>query len=205
MSTPRFRRPERHVPVGLREHTPVSTREDLFDLSISEVTLPGDYAEFGVFNGKSAKVILRRLPEDRLFWLFDSFQGLPVDWDQGDTVVRKGAFNTNGQAPDIRDPRVKIVKGWFEDTVADWAKKQRDHLAFIHIDSDLYSSCKTVLEGIDHLITRGTVIQFDEIQGYPNYLQDEYRALREAPFDWEWLGRTSMYHASIKVVGRCDE
>jgi predicted O-methyltransferase YrrM len=194
------RNPQLYVPRGLASFEPLRTRTDLFAHSIGAVTLPGDFAEFGVYSGKSARDILKSLPKNRTLWLFDSFEGLPEAWDQGDAMQAKGTFNLQGKEPQLGDPRAKVVRGWFEDTVKRWANTQCDHLAFVHIDSDLYSSCKTVLEGIEQLIGVGTIIQFDEIQGYPNYMKDEYRALSEAPFKWEWIARTNMYHAAIRVT-----
>ena len=32
-------------------------------------------------------------------------------------LFKKGLFSTNGQPPQIDDPRVKFFKGWFEETL----------------------------------------------------------------------------------------
>jgi predicted O-methyltransferase YrrM len=187
-----------NMPPGLELFEPMN-RWTLLALAINSARNSGDFAEFGVFQGKSAKHILRWMPADRKLYLFDSFYGLPEHWHwDGAKGMRAGHFNMHGKAPDLGDKRVEIVKGLFEDTVAEWAEGKQP-LAFIHIDSDLYSSCKTVLTGIKHLIVPGTIIQFDEIQGYRTWEQDEYKAWMEAGFDFEWLGRSAKFRAALKV------
>lgn len=46
---------------------------------------------------------------------FDSFLGLPHDWTlEGH---ERGYFSTEGQVPEIDDPRVRFFVGWFEETL----------------------------------------------------------------------------------------
>jgi predicted O-methyltransferase YrrM len=187
------------IPPGLEKFKPID-RWLLLRQAIKAAKNPGDYAEFGVYKGKSAKQILTSMPKDRTLWLFDSFLGLPEDWNwEEDKVIEKGHFTTQGEPPRIFDRRVRIVKGWFKDTVAEWAQRRKP-LSFVHIDSDLYSSCKTVLDAISHLLVPGTVIQFDEIQGYGNSEHDEYKAWMETGLDFEWLGRSERFRAAVRVI-----
>ena len=49
---------------------------------LPEISLQGDWAQFGVFKGESARLLegfCRGVP-DRKLYLFDSFEGLPEGW-----------------------------------------------------------------------------------------------------------------------------
>ena len=50
--------------------------------------------------------------------------------------------------------------------------------SFLHIDSDLYSSARTVLFLLHEQIVSGTIIEFDEYFNYPNWKQHEYKAFQ---------------------------
>jgi hypothetical protein len=117
------------------------------------------YLEFGVYKGRSMRWWSEHLdlPGARLVG-FDSFEGLPEDWRPG---IESGHFAT-GEAPDIADPRVSFVKGWFDQTLPGWKLPEHDQL-IINIDSDLYSSAATVLSTLEPHISEGTLIYFDEL------------------------------------------
>ena len=52
-------------------------------------------------------------------------------------------------------------------------------MAFLHIDSDLYSSASYVLDRLRDRIRPGTIILFDEYFNFPGWQQDEFRAWQE--------------------------
>lgn len=101
---------------------------------------PITYLEFGVGQGNSMREMVRQFPHpDSLFVGFDSFIGLPEDW----LMHKRGAFSNLGEAPRIGDPRVRFVKGWFQNTLHDSLVWLRGHLTgrvLIHYDADLYYS-----------------------------------------------------------------
>jgi hypothetical protein len=123
-------------------------------------------AEFGVYKGTTARYI-RNETTQQLF-LFDSFEGLPEDWDNN---FKKGDFRLK-QIPQLPS-NVILYKGLFEDAIPKFINDYRKPLSFIHIDSDLYSSAKDVLYGLNSYIVPGTVILFDE------YPRGENIAFRE--------------------------
>ena len=105
---------------------------------------------------------------------------------------------------------VRLVVGFFDDSLPMWIKRTRyKSVAFLHIDSDLYSSAKTVLHTLNHLIKPGTIIVFDELcdwagEGvYPLWREGEWKALLEwmEEFDREVtpISRTNLYAAAVKV------
>lgn len=166
---------------------------------VLENKVNGDWAEFGVFTGGSARLFLEYLPENTRFSLFDSFEGLPEKWDQNHP---KGHFACN--IPQFDDERIEIVKGWFSDTVVDWVNNRERPLSFIHVDSDIYSSAKTVLMGCDQLIVPGTVVLFDELFGYEGWEYHEYKAYREwlkiCGRECKYLGRSSNHRLYLQVI-----
>lgn len=116
--------------------------------------------EFGVFKGHTLAIIAeaaKALPGVEVFG-FDSFEGLPHDWEH--TVCKKGTFSTNGVVPDIDG--ATIYPGWFEDTIPQYLADHDLPIGFLHLDADLYSSTRTILWGLNHLIEKGTVIVADE-------------------------------------------
>jgi hypothetical protein len=143
----------------------LGSREDLYRY-VSDNLLEGrnsaiDYLEFGVFEGASMKFWsnLNNNTESRFFG-FDSFEGLPEEWHSG---RGKGAFSTGGKSPQITDPRVRFVHGWFQESLrgfmASYSPRAR---LVIHIDCDLYSSALYCLTTLDPIIQRGTTIVLDD-------------------------------------------
>ena len=141
----------------------------------------GLFLEFGVYNGNSIN-ILSKLKPNKIFHGFDTFTGLPEEWDMGNKVIKAGHFFLD-KLPVVEN-NVLLYKGLFENTIPEWKKKYKDKISFINIDCDLYSSTKTVLENLDTQIVKDTIIRFDDllpspINPYPKWLEGEWRALTE--------------------------
>ena len=107
---------------------------------------------------------------------FDSFEGLPEDWSGNKSP--KGAFTLKGELPPV-PTNVTLHKGWFEDTVPGFLRDHPEAIAFAHIDCDLYSSSKFVLDAIAPRLRAGTVIVFDDYFNYPGWRDHEFKALAE--------------------------
>lgn len=152
----------------------------------------GDVAEFGTMTGDSAEVLAKALTDfgerlgyadaahrlpPRHLWLFDSFEGLPDTTgtpDADSPHVRAGVWApgtcrgidqvalTRRVTRYLPEARVRVVPGWFADTLPSIPPGTR--FAVVHIDSDLYSSAKEVL---DHLcatdaLANGCMLLFDD-------------------------------------------
>lgn len=164
---------------------------------IKDVSLEGLWMEFGVYRGRSITAFAENTKAT--VYGFDSFEGLPEHWDLSNP---KGCFNLLGvipegaitgsnddnpgmfsSAPTITTKpwpkNVELIKGLFEYTLPPFLEKTEGAAAFIHIDSDIYSSCKTVLNALKDRIKDGTVIAFDEICDYPDYRDHEIKAFAE--------------------------
>lgn len=140
------------------------TREEVYDAVARQVAdREVLYCEFGVFEGYATRWWSRALrnPKARLHG-FDSFEGLPDDYDDPGGKYVKGHFSTGGRTPDIDDPRVEWFVGWFDDTLPDYQVPDHEVLV-LNLDADLYSSTKLVLDTLRPHITAGTFIYFDEL------------------------------------------
>lgn len=129
--------------------------------------------ECGVYFGRSLRLIAER--SDGAVHGFDSFQGLPEAWS---ALERAGAYSTAGRLPAVAR-HVELHPGWFEDTLPPFFAAHSGPIRLLHIDCDLYSSTRTVLEAADDRLVPGSVLVFDDFLGYPGYEQHELRAFEE--------------------------
>lgn len=157
--------------------------------------------EFGVFHGRSLNLIAAR--EQRPIFGFDSFSGIPESW--GDEPA--GAYSTDGRKPAVPE-HVTLIDGWFEDTLPDFAAQHAGTpAAFVHIDCDIYSSTRCVLENLDPHLVPGTILVFDDFLGIPNARDHEFRAWNEfvahRGVRFEYLNFTALgREVSLKITGR---
>ena len=151
------------------------TPKELLDFALGKAPATGLVAEFGVNQGGTIGFIARRMALRQVHG-FDSFEGLPRDWSGNNMPA--GFFSRGGRLPRVPD-NVTLHRGWFEDTLPDFAAAHREPVAFLHIDCDLYSSTRTVLEALRDRLVPGTIIVFDEYFNYPNWRNHEHRAFRE--------------------------
>jgi O-methyltransferase len=145
-----------------------------------------DYLEFGVFQGDSIKCWAGlNKHQDSRFFGFDSFEGLPVDWRNG---RGKGYFDVGGKMPRIDDPRIKFIKGWFDNTVPPFARDfTRKNRLVMHLDADLYGSTMLPLLYFGPFMAKGTLLIFDEFYDR----EHEFKAL----MDWQRI-----YRRNFRIV-----
>lgn len=146
-------------------------RRFILEYCTNRAAKEGLFLEFGVSRGVSINHVASFTSST--VHGFDSFQGIPEDWGH----CKKGAFSTNGVLPEVRK-NVKLHVGLFDETLPEFLKAHNEHISFLHIDSDLYSSAKTVLQLLHDKIVVGTVIVFDEYFNYPGWQQNEYLAFQ---------------------------
>lgn len=146
-------------------------------LSFSAASAPaeGMILEFGVASGETIKHLATTPPlRGRTIYGFDSFRGLPERWGG------YGVGHFACEPPQVPN-NVELIIGLFADTLSAFLATHQGSAALIHIDCDLYSSTKTVLEYMADRIVPGTIIQMDE---YWIVQEHERRA-----FD-DWLAST---------------
>ena len=162
----------------------------------------GIYLEFGVYKGETVNLIAAAVP-DKIVYGVDSFEGLPETWRYDLRFnLQKGAFNLNGNFPQVNE-NVRLVKGWFNETLPEFVKAHPEPCAFIHDDCDLYSSTKTIFDNLKNQIVSGTVIAFDEYFGYPCWADGEYKAfmelIEENNLEFEYIARTNGMQVAVKI------
>jgi hypothetical protein len=144
----------------------------------------GDIVECGVGRGVSLASLLYaaalfRLP--KTVYGFDSFAGFPDataedlsgrvkeigkspgGWENTSPELIETYFALDQQFADSLlksyTPTLRLVPGFFEDTLA---ANLPERIALLHVDCDLYSSTRTVLEQCLPRMTAGGIILFDE-------------------------------------------
>lgn len=161
----------------------------------------GLYLGFGVFSGNTINQIAELRPNHTIYG-FDSFEGLPETWRTG---FAQGMF-AKPELPPVRE-NVSLVVGWFDDTLPSFVLEHKENCAFIHVDCDLYSSSRTVFEGLHDRIVPGTVLLFDEYFNYPSWQEHEFKAFQEFVamhgIQYEYVGYVEAYEqAAVRIVAK---
>jgi len=185
--------------------------------------VPGDYAEFGVYQGTTFAHAYQRMAsyfDAMKFVAFDSFEGLPkpegVDVANGYTSnfheqefsCSEEEFLERMEAAGVDLARVHTVKGWFDKTLnpPDTSEHGLDQVSAAWIDCDLYESTVPVLKFLTSRLSTGSVIAFDDWKCFRNQPDfGEQRAvgewLAENPeitlrelFTYGWYGAVFTVH-----------
>ncbi len=172
-----------------------------------EQRVRGHYLEFGVGAGRSAVAAIRahrRHNADGLarWFLFDSFEGLPAlegpdagsrNFHQGQFAFSTEQVQTTLEQHGVWDPeRVALVPGFFDRSLPafDVARFEGLTASVVHVDVDLHSSARTVLEWVTPHLHQGTVMLFDDWNMFDASWQHGERAAAR-----EWLAA----HAGINL------
>jgi hypothetical protein len=180
---------------------PCSSRNEVLDLALRHLPDDGLVCEFGVFEGASINHIAARVPHRAVFG-FDSFEGLPEHWRES---FGPGMFTTGGRLPEVR-PNVRLLKGWFDETLPPFVARHPGPVALLHVDCDLYSSTKCVLEHLGGSLVPGSVVVFDEYFNYPGWERHEFRAFSEfvaaRRLRYEYLAYNRLHEqVAVRVTG----
>jgi hypothetical protein len=165
------------------------TEPNLFAETVCKIPKVGHVFEFGVYKGTSLTEIARLIGPDRKVYGFDSFEGLPEDWRP--ITEEAGAFKCD--PPTDLPPNAELVIGLFRESLPRFMVHNESKVAFAHIDCDLYSSTKSVLDVLQNDFFDGSILVFDELIDYIGYEQHEIKALSEflsdTGFRVECIGR----------------
>ena len=180
-----------------REYRPplyLNTRNEIYRYVAAELGNGSaiDLLEFGVAEGTSMRALVHanQNPESR-FVGFDTFAGLPEDWQSGWGVIRKGSYAVRQDRPYFDDARISLQVGLFQDTVPKFLTTftPANQLIF-HIDCDLYSSTLYLLTKLDAFRSLQPIILFDDFSSplhvfraftdYVGAYQVSYRCLAAA-------------------------
>jgi len=174
------------------------------------ICIDGSILEFGVWEGTTINLLADTLTNNKLYG-FDSFEGLPEKWirtSDGKRFSKKGEFAVQ-KLPEVRS-NVQLIKGWFKNSLPVWKKNHPNAISLIHIDSDLYSSSKTILSELNDQIIPGTILIFDELCDWKNagiydlWESGEWKALLEWLETYgrevEPISRTNWLEGSLIVI-----
>lgn len=186
--------------------------------ALQKVKLAGHVMEFGVYQGTTLKIISDYF-SNQTVWGFDSFEGLPEPWfmKSSQTGPRHpaGRFALDKEellsvTNQFAKRNVKLIPGWFNQSIVPWMNNNPGAVSFLHIDCDLYSSTLDILNLLNDRIVAGTVIVFDEMYPWNNFdqydlwEQGEFRALCEWVSDhqrtFRTLYRSQHQQCSIEVI-----
>jgi hypothetical protein len=154
----------------------------------------GNIVEFGVWKGYSTRVIRDELwraglwePAQRRKKIYacDSFRGLPGQYEH----LAPGTFAT--PVPILRG--VRIVDGFFEDSLTTGLAGEVGRVSFAHFDADLHSSTACALDWVTPLLEPGALLLFDEFCGED---PAEERAFLE------WSERAGVRTSLLAMFGR---
>ena len=161
-------------------------RQVFFDEIIRRTkNVDGDIVECGVSigHGLLTFILLSEIHGiSRTFYGYDSFEGFPAPSGEDDgTHSFEGYYSSpseivekvlaDGRVPaEVRKTRVRLVKGFFEETVAD----HEGQIALLNLDCDLYLSYQVCLENLYDKVATGGIILFDE------YNNDAFPGARRA-------------------------
>lgn len=151
------------------------SQRELIEFSLKATAAEGHYLEFGVFTGGTIRFIAHHIGSQTIHG-FDSFEGLPEPW-AGFNLGSK-AFDLGGRLPRV-PANVELHRGYFDTSLPKWLDNHPGAVAFVHIDCDLYSSTRTILQLLAPRLAKGAVILFDEYFNYPNWEQHEFKAFQE--------------------------
>lgn len=146
-----------------------SRADVLYKYFTESLSLPGDIAECGVYDGITAANLVQYLEEnkvDKTVHLFDTFTGLPDLLIEDEKQFKKGMMEkplwvAKGNLKELS--RYEIYEGLFSETFKNFNRP----LCFIHADADLYVSTKEIIELADRLLVEGGVMVFDDYGIYP--------------------------------------
>lgn len=174
----------------------VKTPKSITLTEIMEQIQDGLIMEFGVASGESLRYIADHTL--RHVYGFDSFDGLPEAWN----ALPAGAFKC--KVPENLPGNVTLVQGLFQESIPLFLRGQlREKVALMHIDCDLYSSTKCILDHFKYFFQNGSIIIFDELVDYNgnDWKNHEFKAFAEflvqTEYEWEYIGRWQNPHQAI--------
>ena len=140
------------------------------------------FLEFGVYKGDSINFIAKKL-KPGLVYGFDSFEGIDHDWSG--YYLPEGFFNLDKKIPKLEINAIPVI-GLIQNTLQKFLLENKEVINFVHIDTDIYESAKTILSSIKPRLSKNSIIVFDELYNFPGWNVGEYRALRETFKDDEY-------------------
>ena len=145
-----------------------------FDAIVKKSIKTKPFYEFGVWRASSFKYLIKVFKKG---YGFDTFTGLPEDWDTGSHIEKKGTYTSDGNVPKIKGG--EFIVGEFKNTLPLFFSESRPIASVINFDADLYSSTICALNFSKKVMDKDTILIFDELIIHESWEQDEFKALNE--------------------------
>ena len=181
--------------------------------SVLKENIKGDFIETGVWRGGLPLLMRGYLHlqniSDRRVWLADSFEGLPQGWKNiksprdwlaslmlgflDHLSVSEETVKNSFKQYDLLDDQVRILKGWFKDTLP----KIPHHVRFgiIRLDGDYYESTMDSLVNLYPKLNPGGYVIIDDYNLPVDCKKavDEYRAQHKITAPMTSINSQSVY------------
>jgi len=133
----------------------------------------GAYLEFGVSRGTSMACAFRALRAEGMGAVpmvgFDSFEGMPPEaasqgWEPGQYRSSRSATRRYLAGQGVPRGRVRLVKGWFRDTLTEATRRRLGlrQASVVMVDCDIHSASREALAFAAPLIGAHAVLIFDD-------------------------------------------
>lgn len=173
----------------------------------SMTRLPGKFAEVGVYQGVTAKLI-SSVKGDRELHLFDTFEGLPAasEKDAGVHRVAQYACSLESVMVYLQDfEQIYFHKGLFPESARDVEESQ---YAFVHFDVDLYEGTYACLEYFyPRMVPGGVMISHDYgmlagvQRAFQEFMADKPEPIFEQPTTQAMIVKGGPGAADLALVG----
>jgi len=182
-------------------------------LDVIEHDVPGDFIETGVWRGGVTifmRAIVEAYNQDRRVWVADSFTGLPepdaskypIEADTHHGKVMSTVYDHFAVGLDqvkenfvrfgFLDHRVRVLKGWFKDTLS---SAEISQLAILRLDGDYYESTHDALVHLYPKLSPGGYVIIDD------YGEDTWTYCRRAVDDYR--ERVGLRQPLAQVDSKC--
>ena len=129
----------------------------------------GDIIEFGSYKGGNAifmAYVAKKLFPGMKVYALDTFEGMPktdtsIDKHVAGDFIDVSFDELQEYVQSLGLDNLVLVKGLFEDTVADVLKKA-SNISLAHIDCDIYSAVGFSYEAVKQFMVKGGYIVFDD-------------------------------------------
>jgi hypothetical protein len=129
----------------------------IYNCAFSAKKISGDFAEVGVYKGRSAKLICE-IKGDKSLHLFDTFEGLPKPGSIDGNVLQQNQYAAGLNLVKTYLSEYKNIyfyQGIFPKTTEPVKDKE---FSFVHLDVDLYRSTLECLKFFYPKMTKGGII-----------------------------------------------
>jgi O-methyltransferase len=177
--------------------TPPAVFADNLALCAEYGKQPGLVVECGVWRGGMSAAIAEVLGPAHVYYLFDSFEGLPpadlekdgqravayqadpTAWDYFDNCRAEIAFAEDAMRRS-GVPAVRFVKGWYRDTLCGFIPPEP--IVVLRLDADWYESTRQCLQVLFPHVARGGLMLIDDYYSWDGCTRavHEYLAQRDA-------------------------